>query len=271
MEIRAGAIVARRLPLTIYLEKRKALVSNLSLSPLLRIVVLVTIMIALATTCLAQKNSVNSDNEAAIKVLIHLRTLRDCWSDPYMVIVGDDPKFENDTLYLRCGSDYLLRFDDLQESVSNGLLSITRAELRTEMVAANKVLTDLYYLHRLFNSRSYYLLREIQTSDVASILSKYNINVRNKTISKVTLYREIIPHRRLHIDRLAALISNAPPDSNPTLTPEEIAIRVDEMEWSVVTRQRRGYDWYLRRHPHGRHAEEARKLSSRQGTVQSPR
>jgi hypothetical protein len=188
-----------------------------------------------------------------------------------MVIVGDDPKDENDTLYLRCGSDYLLLFDDLQESVSNGLLSINRADLRTEMVAANKVMTDLYYLHRLFNSRAYYLRREIQRSDVASILSKYNINVQNKTISKVTLYRELIPHRRLHIDRLAALIKNAPPDKNPTLTPEEMAIKVDELEWSVVTRQGQGYDWYLRRHPDGRHAEEARKLGSRQGTVQSPK
>ena len=245
--------------------------SNLSLSPVLRIVVLVTIIIVLASTCLSQKNTVNSDNEVALIVLIHLRTLRDCWSDPYMVIDGDDPKFENDTLYLRCGSDYLLLFDDLQESVSNGLVSINRTELRTEMVAANKVLIDLYYLHRLFNSRAYYLRREIQSSDVASILSKYNINVRNRTISKVTLYRELIPHRRLHIDRFAALISNAPPDKNPTLTPEEIAIKVDELEWSVVTRQGRGYDWYLRRHPDGRHAEEARKLGGRQGTVQSPK
>jgi len=243
----------------------------LSLSPVLRIVVLVTIMVVVPGTSLSQKNAVNSDNEAARRVLIQLRTVRDCWSDPYMVIVGDDPKLENDTLYRRCGTDYLLLFDGLQESVSNGLRSISRADLRTEMVAANKVLNDLYSLHRLFNSRAYYLRREIRTSDVASILSKYNINVRTKSISKVTLYREIIPHRRLHIDRFAALVSNAPPDNNPTLTPEEIAIRVDEMEWAVVTRQGRGYDWYLRRHPHGRHAEEARKLSTRQGTVQSPR
>lgn len=243
--------------------------SNLSLS--LRLVVLVAIMIALAATCLSQKNTVDPDNKAAIRVLIDLRALRDCWNDPYMVIVGDDPKSENDTLYRRCGSDYLLLFDDLQESVSDGLRSINRAELRTEMVAANKVLNDLNSLHRLFDSRAYYLAREIQTSDVASILREYNITVRNKTISKVTLYQKIIPHRRLHIDRFAALISNAPPDSNPTLTPEEIAIKVDELEWSVVTRQGRGYDWYLRRHPQGRHAEEARKLGSRQSTVQDPR
>jgi hypothetical protein len=188
-----------------------------------------------------------------------------------MVIVGDDPKFENDTLYRRCGSDYLVLFGDLQESVSNGLLSIAHAELRKEMVEANKVLSDLDSLYRLFNSRAYYLQREIQTYDVASILREYNINVRKKTISKVTLYQQIIPHRRLHIDRFAALINNAPPDNNPTLTPEEIAIKVDEMEWSLVTRQGRGYDWYLRRHPRGRHAEEARKLNSGQGTVQSPR
>lgn len=245
--------------------------ANLSLSPVLRIVVFVTIMVVVPGTSLSQKNAVNSDNEAATKVLIHLRTLRDCWSDPYMVIVGDDPKFENDTLYRRCGRDYFLHFNDLQESVSNGLLVITRAELRTEMVAANKVLNDLYSLHRLFDSRAYYLSREIRTSDVASILRKYNINVRTKTISKVTLYREIIPHRRLHIDRFAALINNAPPDNNPTLTPEEITIKVDEMEWAVVTKHGRGYDWYLRRHPQGRHAEEARKLITRQGRVQSPR
>ena len=223
-----------------------------------------TIVVVLATACLSQENSVDSDKAAAIRVLIHLRTLRDCWSDPYAVIVGDDPKLENDTLYLRCGSDYLSLFDDLQESISNGLRSITSAELRTEMVAGNNVLKDLDSLHRLFNSRRYYLLREIQASDVAPMVAKYNINVRTKTISKATLYREIIPHRRLHIDRFAVLVGNAPPDNNPTLTPQEIAIRVDDMEWSFVTRQGRGYDWYLRRHPHGRHAEEARKLSSGQ-------
>lgn len=62
------------------------------------------------------------------------------------------------------------------------------------MVEANRILNDLDSLHRLFNSRAYYLQREIQASDVASILRKYNINVRKKTISKVTLYQEIIPH-----------------------------------------------------------------------------
>lgn len=205
------------MPLAIYLRKRK--VSNLSLG-----IVVLTIMVVSATPCLSQKKSVDSDKAPAIDVLMHLRTLRDCWNDPYMVIVGDDPKFENDTLYRRCGTDYLLIFDDLQKSVSIGLVSINRAELRTEMVEANRVLIDLYYLHRLFNSRAYYLSREIQTSDVVSLLRKYNINVEKKTISKVTLYREIIPHRRLHIDRFAALINNAPPDNNPTLSAEEIAI-----------------------------------------------
>ena len=43
------------------------------------------------------------------------------------------------------------------------------------------------------------------------------------------------------------------------------------MEWCVVTRQGRGYDWYLRRHPQGRHAEEARKLGNPQGTIQDPK
>lgn len=244
--------------------------ANLSPSPVLRMLVLVTIMVVVPGTSLSQKSAVNSDNEAARRVLIQLRTLRDCWSDPYMVIVGDDPKLENDTLYRRCGHDYLLLFEGLEESVSNGLRSITRADLRTEIVAANTVLSDLDSLHRLFNSRMYYVVRDIQTSDVASILNKYKINVPKKTISKVTLYREVIPHRRVHIDRLAAIISNAPPDENPTLTAEEIAIQVDEMEWAVVKKQRRGYDWYLRRHPQGRHAEEARKLRSGQGTEENP-
>jgi hypothetical protein len=251
------------------IAKNDVLVSNLCLTLALRITILVTIMMVLPATCLSQDSTVNSDKGAAIKVLINLRTLRDCWNDPYVVITGDDPKLENDTLYLRCGSDYLSLFNELQE-VGDGLRSISRADVQTEMVAANDVLKDLDSLHRLFNSRAYYVLREIQASDVASILSKYGINVRTKTISKATLYRELIPRRRLHIDRLAALISNAPHDDNPTLTPEEIAIKVDDMEWSVVTRQDRGYDWYLRRHPNGRHVEEARKLSNRQGTIQSP-
>jgi len=39
-------------------------VSNLSFSPVLRIVVILTIMTGLARTCLSQENSVNSDNGA---------------------------------------------------------------------------------------------------------------------------------------------------------------------------------------------------------------
>jgi hypothetical protein len=31
----------------------------------------------------------------------YLRAMRDCWNDPYQVGVGDDPNYENDSLFFR--------------------------------------------------------------------------------------------------------------------------------------------------------------------------
>ena len=73
-----------------------------------------------------------------------------------------------------------------------------------------------------------------------------------------------MPLRRIHIDELAKLVSNAPPDTNPTLTLAQAADAADDLDWSFVTRQGRGYDWYLRRHPQGRHAPQARHLVRQQ-------
>ena len=111
-----------------------------------------------------------------------------------------------------------------------------------------------------FLSRAYFMTRDIRVSDIFPIIRKYNIRYKENRVSKVTIYQAMMPLRRNHIDELAKLVSSAPPDTNPTLTQSQAADAADELDWSFVTRQGRGYDWYLRRHPQGRHAPEASHL-----------
>lgn len=82
------------------------------------------------------------------------------------------------------------------------------------------------------------------------------------------MYESIIPSRRTHIDALATLIGNAPPDSNPTLTPTQAAAAVDDLTWTFANRQKDPYNWYLRRYPQGRHPAEARDLKARHDEIQ---
>jgi len=201
-----------------------------------------------------------SDLEAAGDVLARLRALRDCWSDPYMVPTGDDPRVENDSLYRVCDDNYQLRLVEARDVVWHSESKISNRTVRGEILAAMEVFDDLDTLYRLFERRDYYFTSVVRVSDIYQIVRKYNIQYQQDAISKVTVYRAVIPARRPHIDRLAALIPGAPRDENPTLTQDQATAAVDDLDWSIAKRQGQGYDWYLRRHPQGRHADEAERL-----------
>jgi len=202
-----------------------------------------------------------SEVEASLEVLARLRAMRDCWNDPYQVLVGDDPKYENHSLFFRCDEEYPLRLAEAQTAASEALTWLKDRILSREITAAIAVFNDLETLHRVFESRKYTLFRVVPVSDIYPIAHKYNIPYRENEISKFTVYQEMMPKRRVHIDRLASLVPGAPPDPNPTLTPAQAAVVVDDLDWYYATRQGpgQGYNWYLGRHPQGRHAAEARK------------
>lgn len=208
-----------------------------------------------------------SEAAALLQVLARLRTFRDCWSDPYIVIRGDDPRLENDSLYLRCGEQYALRWAELQDAAAHAMRSVNDPILNRRINKAMQTFNDLDRLQRIFNSRPYFMTNDVRVVDIFSIVRKYDIPYKESRISKVTVYQAMMPLRRTHIDELAKLIRNAPPDTNPTLTREQTANAEDDRDWSIVTRQQQGYDWYLRRHPQGLHAAEASDLISRQGEI----
>jgi hypothetical protein len=80
----------------------------------------------------------------------------------------------------------------------------------------------------------------------------------------------MMPHRRIHIDRLAALIAAPPTDPNPTLTPAQAAAVTDDLTWSRAARDM-SYQWYLRLYPQGRHAAQARESIARKSEIQTER
>lgn len=202
-----------------------------------------------------------SEVEVSFEVLARLRAMRDCWNDPYQVLVADDPKYENHSLFFRCDDEYPLRLAEAQTAVSEALTLLKDPVLIREITAAIAVFNDLETLHRVFESRTYFILRVVRVSDIYPIAHKYNIPYSGNEISKFTVYREMMSKRRVHIDRLASLLPGAPSDPNPTLTPAQAAMAVDDLDWYYATRQGSGklYNWYLGRHPQGRHAAEARK------------
>lgn len=207
-----------------------------------------------------------SDIVPALEVLMRLRAARDCWNDPYMVVVGDDSRFENEGLYLRCDQDYRLRLLEVREAVGRALASIRHVGLRREISAAMAVLNDLDTVTRLFNSRTYFFSQYVRVTDIFPIVRKYSIPYREDRISKETVYRALVPVRRPPIDKLAALIPDASEDPNPTLTSEQAEVAADDLDWSIASRLGQGYDWYLRRHPRGRHVAEARNPAERKAT-----
>jgi len=66
-----------------------------------------------------------------------------------MVITADDPRFEDDGLYMRCGNEYALRFAELQDAVARAEQSINERKLESQIVAAAEALNDLDMLQRL--------------------------------------------------------------------------------------------------------------------------
>jgi hypothetical protein len=184
-----------------------------------------------------------------------------------MVISGDDPLFENDSLYLRCGDQYALRWAELQDAAAHAMRSVNDPILNRRINQAMQTFNDLDRVQRIFNSRPYFMTRDVRVVDIFPIVRKYDIPYRDSRISKVAVYQAMMPLRRAHIDELAKLIRNAPRDTNPTLTSAQAANAADDLDWSIVTRQHKGYDWYLRRHPQGLHVAEARNLISRQGEI----
>jgi hypothetical protein len=160
-----------------------------------------------------------------------------------------------------------LRLAELQEAVGLAQISVRNQSISRQITAAMEVFNDLDILRRLFNSSVYFLIRDVRVSDIFPIVRKYNIRYQENRIAKVTVYDSMMPFRRTHIDALAALIGNAPPDNNPTLTCTEAAVAADDLTWSFVDRQKDGYNWYLGRYPQGRHAAEARSLIGRQGEI----
>jgi len=209
-----------------------------------------------------------SENEASRDVLLHLRAMRDCWTDPYLIVTPDDSRLEDDGLYIRCGSEYALRFAELQDAVVHALKLISDQKLKTQIVGATEVFNDLDTLHRLFNSRAYFFKSVVTVSDIFPIIRKYSIPYQENRISKVVVYKWVVPSRRTYIDDLAARIGMSPRDTNPTLTPTQISVAIDDLDWSVTERQKGGYDWYLRRHPQGRHVTEARYLIDHKDEIQ---
>jgi hypothetical protein len=211
------------------------------------------------------------ETEAALEVLARLRTFRDCWNDPYMFLPSDSPRSENDALYVRCGTEYRLRFLELQDAVGRSIAVINDRTIRGQITEAGQVFKDLDTLRSVFDNRAYFLTRDVLVSDIFPIVRKYYIPYNETRISKVAVYQAMMPARRIHIDGLAALITGAPTDTNPTLTPTQADAAADDLAWSVVTRQGEAYDWYLGRYPHGRHVDAARDFVAHKDEIHAER
>lgn len=183
----------------------------------------------------------------------------------------DEPKQKDEGDFYRCGSEYSLRLAEAQAAVKDALNSIDNPGIVREADAAIAVFVDLDTLRRVFNRTALSSLLEITSiSDVYPIIHTYDIKYTENATPKGEIYRQMMPHRRVHIDRLAALIPNAPPDPNPTLTPAQAIAANDDLTWARAVRDM-AYEWYLRAYPQGRHAAEARQSIARKTEIQKER
>jgi hypothetical protein len=212
----------------------------------------------------------SSSNEAALQLLGRLRAIRDCWADPYMIIKANNASEESDSRFLLCDSEYALRLAEAQAAVSDASSSVDSPAVTREAMAAIAVFKDLDTLRQLFNSRPYFILGTVRVSDIYPIAHKYNITYQENWTSKEAIYRQMTPHRRGHIDRLAALIQGTPSDPNPTLTSAQADAALDDLTWSRAA-SHMTYEWYLGRYPQGRHAGEARDSISRKNEIRKER
>ena len=93
-----------------------------------------------------------SETKASLEVLARLRALRDCWRDPYMLVQSADPRLENDSLYLRCGNQYQLRLDELQEAAGLAEIKVRDRSMSRQIDAAMEVFNDLDTLRHLLTA-----------------------------------------------------------------------------------------------------------------------
>jgi len=183
----------------------------------------------------------------------------------------DEPKQKSETDFYRCGSEYALRLAEAKAAVNDASDSTTSVAIVREATAAIDVFNDLDTMRQVFNRSALSSFLEItQISEIYPIIHKYNIKYKENWTSKGEIYRQMMPQRRVHVDRLAALIQDAPPDSNPTLTPAQAAAATDDLTWAEAVR-RMSYEWYLRSFPAGRHAAEARDSMARKDQIRKER
>jgi hypothetical protein len=210
-------------------------------------------------------------NEVDLQLLARLRAMRDCWVDPYRMLPSESPNRISEMAFYRCGSDYALRLAEARAAVDYASETINNAAIRGEATSAMNVFKDLDVLRQFFNRNLLSSLTEnTSVSDIYPIVHKYNISYSQDKTSKAEIYRQMMPHRRMYVDRLAALVTNAPKDQNPTLTPEQQTAVTDDLTWTRAARDM-SYEWYLRWYPQGRHAEEARQSIARKSEIQKER
>lgn len=224
------------------------------------------------STTTKRANSVTRpDNEVALQLLARLRAMRDCWVDPYVMLPSEYPNRLSEMAFYRCGSDYALRLAEARAAVDDAAGTIDNPAIRHEATAAISVFKDLDVLRQFFNRNLLSSLTEnTWVSDIYPTVHKYNISYSQDKTSKAEIYRQMMPHRRVSVDRLAMLVRNAPKDSNPTLTPEQQTTVTDDLSWSRAARDM-SYEWYLRWYPQGRHALEARQSIARKSEIQKER
>jgi len=187
-----------------------------------------------------------------------------------MILPSNTPSEENDSLFLMCGTEYRLRLMEAQSAVADAADAVNDKAILREATAALGVFSDLDTLYRLFNSRGYFFSGDVRISDIYPIVHKYNLTYNENSTSKVAIYRQMMQHRRIHVDRLAELIEGAPADSNPTLTPAQAEAATDDLTWSRAAKGM-AYEWYLGRYPKGRHAAEARDSIARKDQIRKER
>jgi len=224
-----------------------------------------------STTTKTVNSLAGSDNEVALRLLTRLRALRDCWVDPYVMLPSEYPNRTSEMAFYRCGSSYALRLAEVRAAVDDPAETINNAAIRREATAAISVFKDLDTLRQFFNRNLLSSLTEnTSVSDIYPIVHKYDIGYSQDKTTKAEIYWQMMPQRRVYIDRLAALVRNAPRDPNPTLTPEQQTAVTDDLTWTRAARDM-SYEWYLRWFPQGRHAEEAHQSIARKSEIQKER